>query len=113
MAVRADLETEVRTLGGPRDPGGAAGAVDVDDFVFGMNSRFHGAPRQTLNLIRWLAAGQERGDAAKYNQAYSTAGSTVALTAVSKNRSTLDVSTALKTACLAALAASLSIPAGA
>src|SRR6185503_7753334 len=41
VAVRADLEAQL-LLGGARGPGGAAGAVDVDDRVVGVDSSFHG-----------------------------------------------------------------------
>src|SRR5881394_569262 len=37
VAVRADLETQLLALGGPRRPGRAAGAVDVHVDVIGMD----------------------------------------------------------------------------
>src|SRR5439155_22770029 len=45
VAVRADLEAQLLALGGPRGPGRAAGAMDVDVDVFGMDPRLHDAPR--------------------------------------------------------------------
>src|SRR5262245_3020800 len=41
VAAGADLQTQVLALRGPRGPGGAAGAMHVDDLVLGMDPRLH------------------------------------------------------------------------
>src|SRR4051812_43268613 len=45
MAARADFETQLLALGGPRSPVGTARAVNVYRYVLRMDSRFHHALR--------------------------------------------------------------------